>query len=189
LRARVAHTSPAPHTSPCSLSVTAAFPCSLLLSLFAADYYCTPGVQELLKFSKLSVLVCLLCKVTVYWLLRIVSLFAVAFYTPGVLDLLKSMCQPPQTAQSSIGKNSPKKKVLDMVTLYSACTSALTFFFGTLCQSGRFPRLSPWRGANSKRYSRTWSKSTRYPLGYNGSRGRKLAIHYPSCILVPTRRP
>jgi hypothetical protein len=30
------------------------------------------------------------------------SLFAAAYYTPGVLDLLKSMCQPPQNAQSSI---------------------------------------------------------------------------------------
>jgi len=30
------------------------------------------------------------------------SLFAAAYYTPGVLDLLKSMCQPPQSAHSSI---------------------------------------------------------------------------------------
>jgi hypothetical protein len=30
------------------------------------------------------------------------SLFAAAFYTPGVLDLLRSMCQPPTSQQTSI---------------------------------------------------------------------------------------
>jgi len=41
------------------------------------------------------------------------SLFAAAYYTPGVLDLLKSMCQPPQSASSSIVWQIPATNDMD----------------------------------------------------------------------------
>jgi len=41
------------------------------------------------------------------------SLFAAAYYTPGVLELLKSMCQPPQSASSSIVWQIPATNDMD----------------------------------------------------------------------------
>lgn len=41
------------------------------------------------------------------------SLFAAAYYTPGVLDLLKSMCQPPQSPYSSIVWKIPSTPEMD----------------------------------------------------------------------------